>query len=199
MLQSMSKKLLCPPRHLWRDEKGASLLEMTVVMPFLVTFGFGVIGFGHALYEYHLITAGVRDAARYLGSAGYVDLSADRAVDPDEVDPDGTKRSSARNIAVCGSVTDCSTDADKRVSWWPADIAEIDSAIKVKYCLNGVAEGDEIDDCTCANPALTSNFGANKVCVSTTPTYDDVGFLTALGLGPITIRVGHEQRYFGIR
>lgn len=199
MLQALSNGLWCQPRRLWRDEQGASLLEMTIVVPCLLAIGFGVMEFGNALYQYHMVTAGVRDAARYLGSSGYVDLDDDHAADADEVDPDGTKKMYAKRIAVCGDVTDCTTNDDKRVSWWPDDIANINSAIKVKYCLNGVAEGDTIDECACESPALTPNFQANKVCVSTTPTYSGLGFLGYFGLGPITIKAGHEQRYFGIR
>ena len=193
--------LLCLPRCLWRDEQGASLLEFTVVLPFLLAFGLGVLEFGNLLYQYHQVTSGVRDAARYLASAGYVDADEDDEADPSEVDPGGSKRTLAKNIAVCGDVTDCTTNAQKRVSWWPDDIANIETAINVKYCLAGVAEGDTIDDCVCHNPGLNPDrgFGTNKVCVSTTAIYGDLGLLAYLGLGPITFTTGHEQRYYGIR
>ena len=178
--------LLSLPRRLWRDQQGASLLEMTVVMPFLLAFGLGVAEFGNALYQYHLVNGGVRDAGRYLGS---VDKDAAGAT------------SNARKIAVCGDVTSCTTESDKRVNWWPPAIADIDNAIAVKYCIDGVAEGDTIADCICVNPALNPDpgFGSSKVCVSTTATYGDLGFLAYFGIGPLTFTTGHEQRYYGIR
>ncbi len=55
--------------RLWRDREGASMLEFMVVLPFLIAFGFGVLEFGNALYQYHMVPTGVRDAGRYLASA----------------------------------------------------------------------------------------------------------------------------------
>ncbi len=188
------------PGRLWRDREGASLLEFTVVLPFLLAFGLGVLEFGNLLYQYHQVTSGVRDATRYLASAGYVDADENDAADPDEVDPGGINSTPARNIAVCGDPTNC-TNAQRRVNWWPDDIANIETAINVKYCLKGVAVGDTIEDCECHDLDLNDDrgFGSNKVCVSTTATYGDLGFLAYLGLGPLTFTTGHEQRYYGIR
>lgn len=189
------------PNRLWRDRQGASLLEFTVVLPFLLAFGLGVLEFGNLLYQYHQVTTGVRDAARYLASAGYVDADGDNSADPGELDPDGTRRSNATRIAICGEITSCTTNGDKRVDWWPADISTIATALDVQYCIGATPEGDTIAGCDCPNPAINPDpgFGANKVCVSTTATYDDLGFLAYFGLGPITFTTGHEQRYYGIR
>jgi hypothetical protein len=177
------------PGRLRRDRDGASLLEFTVVLPFLIAFGFGVLEFGNALYQYHMVTTGVRDAGRYLGS-----------MDKDGVDA----VENAKRIAVCGEVREeaCEDEGHKRVPWWPADIADIEDALEVKYCINGVEEGDAIDGCDCEDPPALNpdpGFGSSKVCVRTIAEYDDVGFLGSLGLGPITFTIGHEQRYYGIR
>jgi hypothetical protein len=175
-------RCLRPARRLRRDESGASLLEMTVVTPFLLALGLGAFEFSNALYQYHLVTAGVRDAGRYLGGL------------PER---DATARTNAKRIAVCGSIVTC-TDADKRVNWWPAAIADLETVVQVRYCIEGIQEGDAGPNCPCDN-SLGLRGGTNKVCVSTTATYGDLGFLDFYGLGGITITTAHEQRYFGVR
>lgn len=81
-----------------KDDRGASLVEMTLVTPFLVFLGLGVSEFGHTFYHQHLITTGLRDASRYLA----------RFDDPLAAAAD------AKDIAVTGSIG----GTDKRVSWW---------------------------------------------------------------------------------
>jgi hypothetical protein len=48
---------------------------------------------------------------------------------------------------------------------------------------------------------LTGLRGGNpiKVVVFTEVVYDDIGFLDALGLGPIPVATSHEERHYGIR
>jgi hypothetical protein len=88
---------------------GTATVELAVLLPFLFTLGFGTFEFGHLVYQYHLIGAGVRDAARYL------------AGNPQGVnDPDAA----ARNIAMCGTADTCGAF---RVPWWnSADTIRID-------------------------------------------------------------------------
>lgn len=81
-----------------KDDRGASLVEMTLVTPFLVFLGLGVSEFGHTFYHQHLITTGLHDASRYLA----------RFDDPLAAAAD------AKDIAVTGSIG----GTDKRVSWW---------------------------------------------------------------------------------
>jgi hypothetical protein len=158
---------------LHRDEHGGSLLEMGIVTPVLLAIALGIFEFGNALYQYHLITAGVRDAGRYL--AGLNSRNA-------------ATRQDAKEIAVYGSLT----STDKRVEWWSTD------DVSVRYCINGSEEGDLEPDCPC-DGTLSLRGGANKVCVSTTVAYADLGFLEHYGLGPITITTAHEERYFKTR
>ena len=81
-----------------KDDRGASLVEMTLVTPFLVFLGLGISEFGQAFYHQHLITTGLHDASRYLA----------RFDDPLAAAAD------AKDIAVTGSIG----GTDKRVSWW---------------------------------------------------------------------------------
>lgn len=86
--------------HFGRDCRGAALLEMTVILPVLLVIGLGVFEFGNLIYNYHLITVGVRDGARY--AAGL---------------PQGTADAKAANIAVTGT----DSGGTNRVSWWVTD------------------------------------------------------------------------------
>ncbi len=81
-----------------KDDRGTSLIEMTLVAPFLVLLGLGIGEFGHTFYHQHLITTGVRDASRYLA---HFDDPLAAAAD-------------AKDIAVTGSIG----GTQKRVSWW---------------------------------------------------------------------------------
>lgn len=81
-----------------KDDRGASLVEMTIVTPFLILLGLGIAEFGHTFYDQQLITTGLRDASRYLA----------RFDDPLAAAAD------AKDIAVTGSIG----GIEKRVSWW---------------------------------------------------------------------------------
>ena len=47
------------------DEQGATLIEMSVVIPVLLSIGLGTLEFGNLFYKHHLMANAVRDAARY--------------------------------------------------------------------------------------------------------------------------------------
>ena len=85
-------------QRLWSDRMGATLVEFTVVMPFLLFLGFGTFEFGRALYGYHIITTGLRDASRYLARLD---------------DPIGSQ-TSAKELAVYGEIA----GTTHRLSWW---------------------------------------------------------------------------------
>src|SRR5688572_16566479 len=53
-------------RRFRREERGAALVETTLLMPFLLFTCAGVFEFGNLFYQKLLIEAGVRDAARYV-------------------------------------------------------------------------------------------------------------------------------------
>lgn len=85
-------------RKFRKSERGASILEMAVVSPFLIFLGLGTFEFGLTFYHYHLMSAGLRDGARYLA----------RVDDPDaELDK-------GKQIAVFGEIG----GTVRRVSWW---------------------------------------------------------------------------------
>ena len=85
-------------KKLWHDQLGSSMVEMTLVTPFLLVLGLGIVEFSNAFYHHHLITTGLRDAARYLARVDDVTSAA----------------GDAKDIAVTGEIG----GAAKRVSWW---------------------------------------------------------------------------------
>jgi hypothetical protein len=169
---------LIPARRLGRDDDGAALLEFTVIFPFLMVLGFGIFEFSNMLYQYHLITGGVRDAGRF--AAG---LPMPATVDQTETcnvnAPQSTPVGCAKLLAVTGQLA--SNEAPKRVEWWDVD------DITVTY--------PELD------PPETGLRGGNphKVVVFTEVTYDDLGLLGAIGFSDIPIVTAHEERHYGIR
>jgi len=94
-------------RRLGSDTSGVSLLELTIILPVLLTIGLGIMEFGNALYTYHLITVGVRDGARYLSG-----VAADTTLNADGI-----------NIAVKGNE---SGTGSNRVSWWNTSVVFVD-------------------------------------------------------------------------
>lgn len=90
-------------KTLTSDRRGAAIVEFTMVLPFLLVLGLGAFEFANALYGYHVITTGLRDAARFLA----------RQDDPLSVQADG------KQLAVYGEIG----GTTKRVSWW--DVGDV--------------------------------------------------------------------------
>src|SRR5688572_25932037 len=76
-------------RCFWLDEQGSALLEGALVVPVLFTLVFGTLEFSHFFHQQHLVSTGLRDAARYLA----------RTLDPSA----GSAQTTAINLAVTGS------------------------------------------------------------------------------------------------
>ena len=153
----------------WRDERGAAAIEAAAALPFLVALGAGLFELGGAFYKYELMQTGIRDGARYL--ARVADPSASAAV------------MAAKNLAVTGSIL---AGAPARVTGWQT------SHLQVTYVQT-------------ANPADGTTGlrqyrgGANltTIRVASAMPYTGLGLLSAFGLGAVTIRAAHEERYVG--
>jgi Flp pilus assembly protein TadG len=70
--------LICEPqsriRELLRkaeDERGDALLESALMLIFLLSVLFGIVGFGHALYTYNFVSNAARDATRWSSVRGF--------------------------------------------------------------------------------------------------------------------------------
>lgn len=154
-----------PEQVLAADENGNAILELAIILPVLFTIGFGVIEFGNLIYQYHLITVGLRDAARYVSGL-----------------PLPVNQAAAQNIATTGVLS----GGTNRVSWWtPANV--------------NVATNDVQNDDGFGNKLYRGGANITMVTVSTSVTYQSLGFLNYLGLGPITLSAQHEERVLGVR
>lgn len=167
-------------RRFHRDQDGAALLELTVIMPFLIVLGLGIFEFSNMLYQYHLITGGVRDAGRFAAGLPKPDTVDPTETTCDETNPQSTPIGCAKRVAIFGQIAD--EGRTYRVDdWWDV------GSITVNY--------------VALDPPDAGLRGGNpfKVLVSTDVVYNDIGFLDALGLGPITIATSHEERHYGVR
>ena len=149
-------------------ERGAALVELSILAPFLVVLTFGAIEFGRFLYNYQLILTGVRDAGRYLARVADPTLAANQT--------------NAQNLAATGDIG----GGTNRVAWWdPADVA---FAFPVRAATD--TGGGAV--------ALRDGGGnATIVLVTSTVNYQDFGLLEILGITPIAFTVTHEQRFIG--
>ena len=154
------------------------MVEFTVTAPLLIALGLGVGEFGRALQHHHVVNKAMRDAGRFLarvpvdcsggaGSTGSISLAG-------EV----TK---AKNLAMNGEVT----GGSPRIDYW-TDANTI--AVNV--------------DCTDRGTSLRSPFAGDPdvmpvIEVTATVPYQDLGLLTALGLGGITFSASHQQLHIG--
>jgi Flp pilus assembly protein TadG len=108
---AMWLNLLCRMRSLWRNREGSALVEATVVVPVLFTLTFGVFEFSWLFYSHQLVSAGIRDAARY----------ASKAANP----CDATIVTDAQNLATTGQIASGGT---ARVAGWTAGSVNITCA-----------------------------------------------------------------------
>ena len=173
--------------RLLRDCNGAAMVEMAIVLPLLVALGLGTFEFGRFFFQYQMIEAGVRDAARYLA----------RVTDTTSTSPCGTggcltpcdplvlaaKVANAKDIAVMGVIG----GTTKRVSWWTEGNVTVDySTVIANPLIRGYP--------TYRGPLS----GIRVIKVSTVASYPGMGGLGFLGLGStISISVEHQERCIG--
>ena len=164
-------------RQLHQNEQGASLVEFAVILPAMISMAVAGMEGGNFLYSKHQIANGVRDAARY--AAGRLYDAGDSAV------TDATILA-AQNIAATGT----DTGGSNRIVWWgPADVS--------------VEFGSVTNEATCGGggSSLCYRFDGDVplVRVSTSVTYQPLGFLALLGSNSITISFTHQERVIGVR
>jgi Flp pilus assembly protein TadG len=168
--------LRVPPK----SDDGAAILELAVVVPFILSLAFGAFEFGNAIYNYHLMSVGVRDAARYLSG---VDKN------------DSTNVTKAQNIAVYGNV---GGTGSKRLASWAWNPGDVTVAYEC-YDNDQSVAGCSPNTTNPGNKIYRGGDSITVVTVSTSITYQDLGLLSFLGVGPITMSTSHEERYYGIR
>lgn len=154
------------------DQDGAAMLELAVVLPVVMTLGFGAIEFGNLIYKDHLIWNGVRDGARYYSGLSY-----------DPGNPTANQ-AEAKNIAVTGQ----KSGGTARVAGWTTGQV----TISVSDVDNGPAS---CGSAKCYRGGDT----IYMVTVSTSYPYTSLGFMGFLGLGSVNLTASHQERIIGIR
>ncbi len=169
----------CEPRvgftpRLIRSDSGAAMVEFTLLITFLLTLAFGVFEFGRFMYGHHLVTAGLRDGARYLARVG----------DPS----DAANQTAAKNIAVFGNMAGDTPTSPARVSYW------LTSHVTIPNPLPTVP--NTID----AGTGLQIYRGTDDVTIvrlTAAVPFPDLGMLDFIGVGSLTINASHEERHIG--
>ena len=85
---------------------GVAAIEFVLVLPLLLILAFSIIDFGRLLFQYDALTKSTRDAAKYIARAV---KPAANAVDTD-LAVYNTIVAEAKNLALCGTITDCDKD-----------------------------------------------------------------------------------------
>ncbi|MDX8509840.1 TadE/TadG family type IV pilus assembly protein [Mesorhizobium captivum] len=154
-------------RQFRREEGGAALVEIALVVPFVLLLSAGVFEFSNILNTRLLLEAGVEDAARYMARC-----SSDW----------DTCSGLAKNLAVNGAVTGGSA----RVTGW--------TTTEVTVSKSSTAA---VDAATGTQLYLSNKSTVDVVQVGTSYPYPDVGFWSYLGFGDINLSASHQERVFG--
>ena len=142
-------------------------------MPVLLILMFGTYEFSWLFYQQHLISTGLRDAARYLArSSNPCDSSSLNWL---------TEEQFARNLATTGSIE----GGGARVRGWTSDMVTPRCTV--------------IDNPIGTNGVSNYRGGASLyvITVSTKFTDPSLGFFALLGLPSPTISVAHSERAIG--
>lgn len=152
-------------------ERGAALIELAIIIPFLTVLGLGVMEFANYFFNYQLVQNSIRDAARYAASLPY--------------DSTNTTQNDAaiKNLAITG----VTTGGVKKVKWWSTSDVSVTWGSVTNSALGGGLQ--------------SYRYAGNVpvVTVSTSVAYPSLGFLGFLGLNGILLQASHKERVFGVR
>ena len=154
-------------RRFQGDESGAALVEVAITVPLVLLLSAGVFEFSNILNTRLLLAAGVEDAARYMARC-----SSDW----------DTCKGRAQNLAAKGAVVGGSA---RVADWLPATVDITPTSTPA----TDVSTGTQL--------YLSNTSMVVVVDVSTAYSYPDVGFLSYLGFGALTLSVSHQERVIG--
>ncbi len=160
-------------RVLWQDCAGSALVEGALVLPVLIALMFGIYEFSWLFYQQHLISTGLRDAARYLA----------RSSDPcDEASPNWfMEERYAKNLAITGSINGGTARAK---GWTTAMVSLLCTAVENPSGSDGLT-------------AYRGGPAIYVITVSARFTDPSLGFFGFLGLQSPVISVAHSERATG--
>jgi TadE-like protein len=156
-----------------RDRDGSALVEGAILLPVLFVLLFGVYEFSWFFYQQHVVSTGLRDAARYVARlSGACDAAS--PLWPTEV-------AAARMLATTGSIA----GGAPRVKGWTADMVTLSCApIDNQVGPDGLS-------------ALRGGDVVYVVSAATRFTDPALGFFGLLGLRAPAISVSHSERVVG--
>jgi hypothetical protein len=172
-LSKRDRKSTSPRDSLARNDDGTALIEGAIVVPVLCILLFGVYEFSWFFYQQHLISTGLRDAARFLARlpAACNPVSFNWPLD----------QMSAKNLATTGSIN----GGAARVKGWTAASIRLDcQPIENPIGVNGLS-------------AFRGGPVIYVVTASTRFTDPALGFLGFLALKTPVISVSHSERVIG--
>ncbi|WP_156751092.1 TadE/TadG family type IV pilus assembly protein [Mesorhizobium sp. AA23] len=158
-----------------RDQRGAVLIEMTLVAPLMLTLSAGVFEFGNLIHDKLLMEAGLSDGARFAARCNsqiYTDAGL-AAIDCADI---------ATNIAVYGKPAITQTDVARISGWQKANVTVTIGT----GCHDAVVAGVTQYRSTTAQVCIVQADG--------TYAYTGVGMLSLVGIGPITLSGSHQER-----
>ncbi|MCJ8191043.1 TadE/TadG family type IV pilus assembly protein [Sphingomicrobium aestuariivivum] len=107
----MRNALRLDVRALAQDQRGASAVEMALMVPLLLLLMFGTFEIGNYFSSVHQAQKGVRDAARYAGRLPYDDITAGACT----YDTASTAHDQIRNLARTGTIDGT---GEPRINYW---------------------------------------------------------------------------------
>jgi Flp pilus assembly protein TadG len=159
-------------RRLRRENRGAAIVEFTLVAPILITLMCGLAEFSLALRQYHVMEKGVRDAARFLAAVP-AHPPCTGIVDPAGATSWNTYVAQAKRLAIYGVVSG-GTPLSK--TWTNLSTVTLSP-----------------DPPTCVTTLRPLGGALPKIKVTATATYAGMGMLSAIGIPPMTLTVSHEE------
>jgi len=160
----MSVRIL---QSLWRNSEGSALVEGALVVPILCMLVFGVFEFSWLFYQQHLISTGIRDAARYLA----------RTATPNDL----MIQTGAKNLATTGAIDGNTARVN---GWWTRDVDITYASVDNPVGVNGLT-------------SFRGGAVIQSVTVSTSFAVPSLGFFGLLGLKPPAFTVSHQERVIG--
>lgn len=154
-------------RSVWRDSEGTALIEAAVILPVLFVLVFGVFEFSWLIFQEHLISTGIEDAARYIARSA--------------IPNDPTIRQDAKYLATTGAIDGNAP----RVRGWTAD------DIDISYSFMSNPTGND------GLTIFRGGAVIESVTVSTRFVVPSLGYFGLLGLSPPTLKVSHQERVIG--
>jgi Flp pilus assembly protein TadG len=164
-------------RRFFRDRRGAALVEVTLLLPFLLVIAAGVTEIAHAMHQQFVISKSVRDAARYAARASVAFKTCPLNGQPEWA----TIVSNTQNIAMRGKL---STSAPLLLPNWSqaSTVTVTDACMNAGTLLSPAGAGTNI-------PVIT---------VAASVPFSGVGFLSLLGLSSFNIQASHSQMWAGL-